>query len=101
MAGAPTSPAPAKELEPLEPWSRSRFQTSFPVAALTAMTPPMSVPVNTQPSASVGTRLILPAAGPAALRAGPRPGAFVGRVRRLGVRAQMFVGRPAEARPVP
>src|SRR4051794_40212663 len=72
MAGAPTSPAPAKALEPVEPLLRSRFQTTFPVLPLTATMPPMSVPVKTQPSASVGTDWILPPSGMVSFHARPR-----------------------------
>src|SRR3954447_8726448 len=72
MAGAPTSPAPTKALEPVPPLLRSRFHTVFPVLALTAMRPPMSVPVKTHPSASVGTDWILPPSGMVSFHARPR-----------------------------
>src|SRR4051794_39699131 len=72
MTGAPTRPAPTNALEPLDPLLRSRFQTIFPLLALTATRPPMSVPVKTQPSASVGTDWIRPPSGMATFHARPR-----------------------------
>ena len=61
-------PAPTNGLPP-PPCASLLVQTTRPVAALTAMTVALLVPVKTQPSASTGTDWIVPPSGIASCQA--------------------------------